>query len=111
MARHKRPDEPKDSLRRGQVLAHEMATITNWLAGEYAAVDNKLYGILIDKPKLCEQICSTKRPGFELIANRKAVEKQVESTHDWTLKAITKLRQAAYYQLERVNNRCELKSK
>jgi hypothetical protein len=82
----------------GQILSDEIAVLTIWLAGKYAAADNALYGVLIDKPGLCEKICFSRGPR----AGKKGGAEQVESLHDLTLKAIEQLRLAARSHLEQM---------
>jgi hypothetical protein len=84
-----------------QVLADEIAAITSWLAGRYAAINNQLYGILLDKPELCEKICSPRSPNQATRIGKKSKE-HVESLHDLTLRAIEKLRVAAHFHLKEI---------
>lgn len=74
----------------------DIAAIASWLAGQYAAADNKLYGLLLDNPKLSEKICSPKGP----TRDNKSEKEQMESVHDLTLKAIETLRLAAISELK-----------
>jgi hypothetical protein len=84
-----------------QGLADVITAITSWLAGRYAAIDNQLYGILLDKPELCEKICTPKRPNPATRTGKRAKER-VESLHDLTLRAIEKLRVAAHFRLKEI---------
>ena len=74
--------------------ADETENLGIWLAGEYAAVDNKLYGMLLNRPELCEKICSAKEPKTSAKARKKSTVK-VENLHDLTLRAILTLRNEA----------------